>query len=446
MQFTEDRQTQVAPAPVHLRPYDQLALRDGLYYVRAYLGTGGFGHVYHIQAEAQPHSYALKLLRLWERPLDQQATLREIFAAEARVGTIASPHLVRTYRSGQLGGNPYLLMQYCPGGDLEQRSSQYSHETTFASLADQILQGLATLHQHGLLHRDLKPGNILFDAQDRACLADFGLATAWRDGAVATPHDLKTIHWRTALFSPPELLFPQRQTESLSPATDIFAFGVLAYYLLSGGHFPFGGQDQFERGRAQFFQHMRRGKWTPLATHRPDLSTRWATLVRRCLAYHPAERFADVAALRASLGQAPALPATATQADTPLGKRWHLRVVQGPVPAQVFDLTTLRRQKGDLVLTLGRHDSDYPACDLSLPAPPDCGLHPCHATLRWQGNRWHLQYGQLDAQQTWTTPEGGTFVNNQYIRQGELRPLYLGDLIRLGSITLRVEFAPPPMP
>ena len=132
---------------------------DNRYTVRKSLGEGSFGVVYLVE-DGRRSQYALKLLRLWEVPAEIRQPLMERFEMEFNTGQIDCDNLVRSLAYGIVGGNPYIVMEFCPGGDLEPLLGKPNGNTP--RICQDILIGLNALHDRGKVHRDLKPENVLF--------------------------------------------------------------------------------------------------------------------------------------------------------------------------------------------------------------------------------------------------------------------------------------------
>lgn len=171
---------------------------------------------------------AIKVL-LKDRSYDD--SLRSRFKRESRmVASLNHPAIVPVYDFGEEDEQPYLVMRYMEGGSLRERLKQAPLTlATVAAILNQIAPALDTTHSHNIIHRDLKPSNILFDSNDKAYLADFGLAkfaegtftTLTRsDGMVGTP----------AYMSPEQI----RAQAHLDGRTDIYALGVILFEMLAG--------------------------------------------------------------------------------------------------------------------------------------------------------------------------------------------------------------------
>ena len=140
------------------------------YVVEKVLGEGSFGKVYRVK-DMDGTIYALKLLHLWDVAPDIRQPLMERFEMEFKTGQIGCDYLVQSVDYGKIGGNPYIVMEFCPGGDLTPILGKEIHR--IPEICQQILLGLRALHINGKVHRDLKPENVLIKANGVAALTDF---------------------------------------------------------------------------------------------------------------------------------------------------------------------------------------------------------------------------------------------------------------------------------
>ena len=192
------------------------------------IARGGMGIVYRAQQLQPPRTVALKML------LPHQlgaAGMAERFRLEVRTLTeLEHPAILPVYQAGEYEELPFFTMKLATGGTLAQRREQLAGEwRTIAQLMARLADAVQFAHEHGVLHRDLKPGNILFDDQDRAYVSDFGLAKL-----VSAENDLTP----TANFlGTPHYVAPEVATRNARQATiasDIYSLGAFLYELLAG--------------------------------------------------------------------------------------------------------------------------------------------------------------------------------------------------------------------
>jgi len=145
------------------------------YVIEKLLGEGAFGKVFKVNDRASRQLYALKLFKFWELPSKQRQAMASRFQMEYETGQIKSNYLVRSVGSGKVKGNPYIVMEFLPNGDLCQLVSN-NRNVDLVKIGREILCGLKDLHRCGKVHRDLKPENVLIKADGSAALTDFGIS------------------------------------------------------------------------------------------------------------------------------------------------------------------------------------------------------------------------------------------------------------------------------
>ncbi len=249
-------------------------LVGGYRVVRA-IGGGGMGEVYEALDDELGRAVALKVMRS-DRAADPDA--RERFVREARaLASVADPHVVAIHHVGQHDGQPFLVMELVAGGTLDARLRTGPLPLLqMIQTAREIAAGLAAAHRAGVVHRDVKPDNVVLAAPDgRAKLIDFGLAHTARVGeegreSVGTP-----------LYMAPE----QVLGEAVTARTDLFSFGVLLYRMATG-RMPFEGESLKEWREVLLSEQPPR----PPEDHNPALPPPLADLILRLLARRPDDR------------------------------------------------------------------------------------------------------------------------------------------------------------
>jgi serine/threonine-protein kinase len=220
---------------------------------------------------------------------------RPRFEREARAAAaLAHPNIVEVFDYGEDEGRPYMVLEYLPGGTLAERlpEGKALNDDETRRVANDVAAGLAHAHENCVVHRDLKPGNVLFDSEARAKVADFSIARVVGTDSLT---DEGTVMGTAASISPEQVAGGEP-----TPATDVYAFGVLLYRLLSG-RFPFESENALELARMH-----RDIEAPPVTTFRPDAPRDLASLAMASLAKDPAARPPDGAALLAALEGAPA--------------------------------------------------------------------------------------------------------------------------------------------
>ena len=262
---------------------------DNKYNVLSFLGEGSFGIVYLVQGHGS-EKYALKLLKLWEVPSEIRSPLISRFDMEFETGRINSQYLVHSLDHGLVEGNPYIVMEYCPGGDLYKVSS--SQFLNISKVASCILYGLKSLHECGKVHRDLKPENVLQKQNGDFALTDFGISgdrnkRMTEKNILGKPSQI----FGTYAYMPPEQVNPKREATVL-PTTDIFSFGVMIYQLLTC-KLPFGELDD-ERNLIPYLKNAREGNWNRTLLSSTPNGKDWQNLIEGCLRPDFRDRFQNV--------------------------------------------------------------------------------------------------------------------------------------------------------
>jgi eukaryotic-like serine/threonine-protein kinase len=288
------------PPPIggpHAAP-TQLANR---YTIVGLLGMGGMGRVYRAHDNKLDEVVALKMLR---KELLGQADMLERFRQEVKLARrVTSPHVVRTFDLGEHGDEVFLTMEYIEGRSLAQRIDEGPLAVDEAiRIAHAISAGMAAAHTTGVLHRDLKPDNVLLGKDGRIAITDFGIARAASAATIATADRFAG----TPAYMSPEQV---EGAATIGPAADVYSFGTILFEMLTGRR-PFVGSGVHAVALAR------------LVDPPPDprtfrtLPDDVAALVLRCMAREPGERFTNATELSsalAALGQ--------VSADGPAARR-----------------------------------------------------------------------------------------------------------------------------
>jgi tetratricopeptide (TPR) repeat protein/tRNA A-37 threonylcarbamoyl transferase component Bud32 len=250
------------------------------YEVLAEVGRGGMGVVYKARQTELRRLVALKMILSGPRA---GSTARTRFRTEAEaVGRLNHPNIVQIYEVGDYAGQPFLSLEYVGGGSLEDKTKAAPPtETQAAALVETIARAVAHAHRNGILHRDLKPGNVLLTDEGVPKVADFGLAKLLDAAPGPTPTE--------ALIGTPSYMSPEQAAgnpRAIGPAADVYSLGAILYELLTRRP-PIQGNsllDTLERVRTEEPVRPRR--------LRSGISRDLEVICLKCLEKEPGKRYA----------------------------------------------------------------------------------------------------------------------------------------------------------
>lgn len=413
---------------------------DGKYRIVRSLGEGTFGTVYKVE-DSHGKTYAVKLLKLWTVTPEVCKNLRDRFVMEFETGRIQSDYLAHSYDYGEVKGNPYILMEFCPNGDL--KSYVGSHTVDYIRIAKQVLYGLRDLHGCGKVHRDLKPENVLLRRDNTAVLTDFGISgdqnkRMTERGWLGKPQQI----FGTYPYMPPEQVNPPKGGQAtVLPTTDIFSFGVMMYEMIVG-ELPFGELN--ENTLYIYLSNGKQGKWNRDKLKCIDSQGVWLSIIEGCLVPRFKERIQSADQI---LRMLPAEIGKQNQAKSPLHESIMtirhgvlLRVMQGEEYGKVYYLDKLLNNRR--ILTMGRQD-DYVPNTIAIQETSSSYISRRHCTLELDldEGKWFIRDGQWvhDALNSgWQTSMNGTYVNSTEVDTSGMS-IQPGDIISIGDVKLRVE-------
>ncbi|HVS00953.1 MAG TPA: tetratricopeptide repeat protein, partial [Thermoanaerobaculia bacterium] len=308
------------------------AVLAGRYRIVGFLAQGGMGEVYEVEDLALKERVALKTLR--DPVADDETTILRFKREIQLARKVTHPNVCRIFDVARHDSSVlFLTMELLPGETLAQRIRRSGSISTDEALpiARQVAEALHAAHQAGVIHRDLKPGNVMLvesRGATRAVVTDFGLA---RLEAAAGADSSLTLTGGGIIGTPAYLAPEQLEGGEITPAADVYALGILLYEMLTGT-LPF----LADTALATAVKRLREAP-VPPRSHIPGLDARWEAAILRCLEREPVARFATpldaVSALTRPLSQ------TATQALRP----------PDPVPAPVSRPTPPRRRRLQLI-------------------------------------------------------------------------------------------------
>jgi tRNA A-37 threonylcarbamoyl transferase component Bud32 len=253
---------------------------SGRYRLEAKLGSGGMSTVYLARDETLDRPVAVKVMH---REMSEQADQLERFRQEARaVAKLSHHNVVSVIDAGEDGGFPYIVFEYVKGETLKQRISRIGALDSQEAIAYavEVARGLAVAHSRRMVHRDIKPQNILIDEEGCAKLTDFGISRQLeQDGMTATGRVLGTTD-----YVAPE----QAMGHPVDQRSDIYSLGVVLYEMLIG-QVPFHADSQVGVAMKHVNEEL-----PDVQRRRPDLSAAVALVVERATAKNPAERYQEI--------------------------------------------------------------------------------------------------------------------------------------------------------
>jgi WD40 repeat protein/tetratricopeptide (TPR) repeat protein len=320
--LTPETESGRAPAP---------AGRFAGYEIVGELGRGGMGVVYKARQLEPERLVALKVIRtdrLEALSADERRQWIDRFHREARlVAALDQPaHIVTLHEVGEHQGQPYFTMRLVEGGSLAGRlrgagaDQRVRGQRANARLLAQVARAVDFAHRRGVLHRDLKPGNILLDADGQPLVTDFGLARRLDETGSLVASGIEG----TAAYMPPEQAAASRA--AMTTAADVYSLGAILYEMLTGQP-PFRGQNDVET----LLQVLNQEPVPPRQRER-RLSRDLETICLKCLHKEPGRRYRSAAALAEDLENWLAGRPIAARPVGPAGRLWRW-CRRNPVPA-----------------------------------------------------------------------------------------------------------------
>ena len=256
--------------------------RLGPYLITEGIGQGGMGQVFKGIHEVMGRECAVKVLPLEKSTSESRAAFKHEIRIQAGLD---NPYLVRAFDAGKEGNVHYLVTEYVPGNDLRRliRNNGPLPMNDAALIISQAALGLQYAHELGMVHRDVKPGNILVTPEGHAKVSDIGLAT-WTMSLGNDPRAGKVVG--TADYLSPEQI---RDPKSVGPLSDIYSLGCTLYYAVTG-KVPFPGGDT----RSKCRRHCEQTPWHP-RKFAPDLSEEFVDIIADMMEKDPSRRIQSAA-------------------------------------------------------------------------------------------------------------------------------------------------------
>ena len=275
---------------------------SGRYRLESKLGSGGMSTVYLARDETLERSIAVKVMH---GEISDQPDQIERFRREARsVAQVSHPNVVAVIDAGEDGGHPYIVFEYVEGETLKQRIDRLGRLPVdeAAAYGIEIGRGLAAAHARMLVHRDVKPQNVLINMAGRAKVTDFGIARQLEEaGHTATGRVLGTTD-----YVAPE----QAMGQPVDQRSDIYSLGIVLYEMLTG-EIPFTADSQVGVAMKHVNEEL-----PDVQARRPEISSAVALVVERSTAKNPAERYQTIEEMEDDLETALEVEAARTGTTT----------------------------------------------------------------------------------------------------------------------------------
>lgn len=433
-----------SPEKLDIVPGYVFSSDKGSYRVIKELGEGGFGSVYLV--EGQGRQYALKITKMWNFLPQERQEYAKRFRQEYEHGSnLDSEFVVRSHDFHHVGGNPYMLMDLCPGGSLRDMVGQHIPPAEINRIAYGILKGLDALHSKGIIHRDIKPENILFKENNITALADFGISASIKKRHTITNFrgHAKQV-FATGTYSPPEQSDPTKAFKVMGNTNDIYAFGVVMFELLTRGTLPYGDFEAYLNDMPGYEARKKAGTWDRGVLERSGADMVWLEVIDKCLRPEATERYQfateiiDKLNLRAGYSvlrkePIPVLP----------HHQWLLKILNGDEIGRAYNLTNLLNLQGKKLLTIGWFNPENPFTnDIGIVEQFTNYISNFHATLEYDPttNYWYIRDGQWRNKQGvpgWYRSTNGVLVNSMPVDDRGIM-LQPEDIITIGDTTIQV--------
>jgi serine/threonine protein kinase len=271
-----------------MREYQLAGKQLGPYRLLQGIGRGGMAEVYLAEDHRLDRKVAIKIL---PAAMAQEGDFKARFEREARAAArLQHPHILPVFDYGQQDGLTYLVMPYIAGGSLDQRMKNTRGPLALNQIVqwtEEMASALQFAHDQGIIHRDVKPGNMLMSSGDHLLLSDFGIAKVV---------DANTSLTNTGVtVGSPEYMAPEQAGGDADHRSDIYSLGIVVYKMLTG-QVPFSASTPMQ----VMFRHVQEPPPAP-RVHNPAISPQMEAVVLQALAKRPEQRFQSASALAAAL-------------------------------------------------------------------------------------------------------------------------------------------------
>ncbi len=259
------------------------------YHIEALLGQGGMGRVYKAQDRELNRTVAIKVVR--EGVMADASALKRFKQELLLASKISHKHILRIHDLGEVNGVKFITMAYIEGQDLHQiiRDNHILPLERVIKFATQLAEALAAAHAEDVVHRDLKPQNILIDSNDQIYVSDFGLAKSFAEGAVGMTQT-------GAFLGTPRYMSPEQvEGKPTDGRSDLYAYGLILYEMATGD-VPFTGDSTL----GVMYQRVKERPKSPKLLN-PSLPNWLAQIIMRCLERNPEDRYQNAYEILADL-------------------------------------------------------------------------------------------------------------------------------------------------
>ena len=301
-------------------------------------------------------------------------------------------------------------MDYYSGGSLSAVIKSLWNDKKLIKLSKQVLKGLCLLHADGIIHRDIKPDNILYNSNGDAVITDFGISASLKKRhTVKNFRDHVKNVWLTGVYSPPEQGDFTKAFKVMGPTNDIFAFGVVLFELISGGEFPHGSLQDFVNDMESYENNKRAGVWRKELIRGSSVSNEWVSIIDKCLKGNPLLRYMSVDELlkdiRYRIGSIDDryvhnINIKVKKQEVKEGESWIFKMMNGDSIGQEFNLTNIVKYRNKQLLTIGWYDESNPNVnDLGFKEIYTQYISERHATIEVEQigkkQKWFIRDGQF---------------------------------------------------
>jgi serine/threonine protein kinase len=419
------------PEKLFFHPGDQLDLNGQHYQIEKKIGEGGFGSVYLVKSQKQNYLAAIKILNLYKIAPNEYSYFRDKFKQEYFVGKVKHPNLLHYFGIGLLHGNPYVLMEYCPNGSLQEAISTPKSDADILRIAYEIANGLSALHDRNIIHRDIKPENVLLGEENIYKITDFGIS-AVLDQRLTRASFLGNVEnsevFGSIMYSAPEQLNKKTYYKGTKPTMDIYSYGVLLYNLLFQGADPFGGEDLYQKNPEKYLQQKKQFTTKGKITHSPAQEI-LLEIIDKCLQNKPEHRFQSMAELIHVLDHV-SLAKTCSK-HVP-----YLRIQKQDDNPMEYNLINLHSLSTDNIL-IGRNKEPYNHNHINL--AQSATISKYHATISKENGKWFVKDGQcihVNGKPEWKASLNGTRLNGRYLTAEQKMELQEGDQIQVADFII----------